>query len=271
MMFYLKTAERDVRGYGTALFEIGTKFEPHKLLSVSPSSITLSTADFKDEESFRFRWAEIRSAAQVDKKITIKLRSGREKSLTAKNSSEAKRVVDLIQNYKLLSVMMEAPPSPQVERLKIVADEEEKSKIFKREEISQTKRHFQVQNNLISELEEDRKNLSDKLDRMQNEKDIYEGEIVRLRENIQRIDREATRTLSQYRILREMIPKADPNDLARRVERYESLKKLEGKHERSNSQSIEKKPVVYQSMTRDRIRRGNTILLLKSLEEQFQK
>ena len=73
MMFYLKTAERDVRGYGTALFEIGTKFEPHKLLSVSPSSITLSTADFKDEESFR--WAEIRSAAQVDKKITIKLRS----------------------------------------------------------------------------------------------------------------------------------------------------------------------------------------------------
>lgn len=38
-----------------------------------------------------------------------------------------------------------------------MADEEEKSKIFKREEISQTKRHFQVQNNLISELETDRK------------------------------------------------------------------------------------------------------------------
>lgn len=102
-----------------------------------------------------------------------------------------------------------------------MADEEEKSKIFKREEISQTKRHFQVQNNLISELETDRKvpileerfayhvqNLSDKLDRMQNEKDIYESEIVRLRENIHRIDHEATRTLNQvnhvskgYRVL----------------------------------------------------------------------
>ena len=72
MMFYLKTAERDVRGYGSSLFEIGTKFDPHKLLSVSPTAITLSNADLKDEESIR--WAEIRSATHVDKKITIKLR-----------------------------------------------------------------------------------------------------------------------------------------------------------------------------------------------------
>ena len=43
----------------------------------------------------------------------------------------------------------------------------------------------------------DVQNLSDKLDRMQNEKDIYESEIVRLRENIHRIDHEATRTLNQ--------------------------------------------------------------------------
>ena len=51
----------------------------------------------------------------------------------------------------------ELPLESTLSFLKIVADEEEKSKIFKREEISQTKRHFQVQNNLISELEEDRK------------------------------------------------------------------------------------------------------------------
>jgi hypothetical protein len=72
MMFYLRTAERDVRGYGSSLFEIGTKFDAHKLLSVNPTAIALSSADLKDEESIR--WAEIRSATQVDKKITIKLR-----------------------------------------------------------------------------------------------------------------------------------------------------------------------------------------------------
>jgi len=72
MMFYLKTAERDVRGYGSSLFEIGTKFDHHKILSVSPTAITLSSADLKEEENIR--WAEIRSATQVDKKITLKLR-----------------------------------------------------------------------------------------------------------------------------------------------------------------------------------------------------
>ena len=41
---------------------------------------------------------------------------------------------------------------------------------------------------------------------MQNEKDIYEGEIVRLRENIQRIDREATRTLSQVNKFFQRLP-----------------------------------------------------------------